>query len=139
MRQILLRAVARLVAWAIGLALADWAVPKFSVSVSGFIVAVVLFSVVQTVLSYFILKLPHGFAALLLGGAGLIMTLVAIMAASALTHGLAIHGVASWLAATLIVWLSTTIGAILLPDVYTRSAEGPFSPAPKVASVPAAQ
>jgi uncharacterized membrane protein YvlD (DUF360 family) len=125
MRRILLRAAARLVAWALGLLLADWAVPDVAVSVSGFVVAVVLFSVVQTTLSYFILKLPHGFAALLLGGAGLIMTLVAMMLAAALTHGLTIGGGASWLAATLVVWLSTTIGAILLPDVYDRSAVRP--------------
>jgi hypothetical protein len=121
MSQILLRFVTRLVAWGIGLLLADWAVPAVSVSVSGFVVAVVLFSVVQTTLSVFILKLPHGFAALLLGGVGLAMTLVAMIVAAVLTQGLTIRGVASWLAATLVVWLSTTIGAILLPDVYARS------------------
>jgi hypothetical protein len=120
MTYFLLRGLARLVAWGVGLLLADWAVPHVSVSVSGFIVAVVVFSVVQTSLSFFILKLPHGFAALLLGGAGLLMTLIAMILASVLTHGLTICGVASWLAATLVVWLSTTIGAILLPDVYSR-------------------
>jgi hypothetical protein len=120
MTYFLLRGLARLVAWGIGLLLADWAVPHVSVSASGFIVAVVVFSVVQTFLSFFILKLPHGFAALLLGSVALAMTLVAMILASVLTHGLAIRGVASWLAATLVVWLSTTIGAILLPDFYSH-------------------
>jgi hypothetical protein len=120
MSYFLLRAVARLVAWAVGLLLADWAVPYVSVSTSGFIVAVVVFSVVQTGLSFFILKLPHGFAALLLGAAALATTLLAMILASALTHRLTIHGFVSWLAAILVVWLSTTIGAILLPDFYGR-------------------
>jgi hypothetical protein len=121
----LLRAVARLVAWGAGLLLAAWAVPCVSVSTSGFIVAVVVFSVVQTGLSFFILKLPHGFAALLLGSAALAMSLIAMILASVLTEGLTIHGAASWLATTLVVWLSTTIGAILLPDVYSRSTVRP--------------
>ena len=120
MRQILLRAVVLLGSWAIGLLVAAWVVPRVSVSVSGFIVAVVLFSVAQAILSLLILKLPHGYASLLLGGAGLVLTLVALSLASVLTHGLTIHGVASWAAATIVVWLVTTVGAISLPEALVR-------------------
>ena len=49
MRQILLRAVLLLGSWAIGLLVAAWVVPGVSLSVSGFIVAVVVFSVAQAV------------------------------------------------------------------------------------------
>jgi hypothetical protein len=122
MRQILLRAVALLGWWAIGLLVAAWVVPGVSVSVSGFIVAVVLFSVGQAILSVFCLKLPHGYASLLLGGTGLALTLVALSLASVLTHGLTIRGVASWAAATVVVWLVTTLGAILLPEALVRGA-----------------
>ena len=117
MRQILLRAVVLLGSWAIGLLVAAWVVPGVSVSVSGFIVAVVLFSVAQATLSLLIVKLPHGYASLLLGGTGLALTLVALILAAALTHGLTIHGIASWVAATIVVWLVTTVGAISLPEV----------------------
>jgi hypothetical protein len=70
----------------------------------------------------FIVKLPRAYASLLLGGAGLVLTLVALMLASALTHGLTIHGAASWVAATVVVWLVTTVGAISLPEVLVRDA-----------------
>jgi hypothetical protein len=124
MRRILLRAVVLLGSWAIGLMVAAWVVPGVSVSASGFIVAVVLFSVAQATLSLLILKLPHGFASLLLGGTGLALTLVALSLTSVLTHGLSIRGFASWVAATVVVWLVTTVGAISLPEVFVRSEVG---------------
>jgi len=124
MRQILVRAVVLLGSWAIGLLLAAWVVPYVSLSVSGFIVAVVVFSVAQAILSLVILKLPHGYASLLLGGTGLALTVVALSLTSVLTHGLTIRGFASWLATTLVVWLVTTIGAVALPDVFARDKAG---------------
>jgi Mycobacterial 4 TMS phage holin, superfamily IV len=120
MRQILLRAVVLLGWWAIGLLVAASIVPGVSVSVSGFIVAVVLFSVGQAIVSLFCLKLPHAYASLLLGGAGLVLTLVALSLASVLTHGLTIDGIASWFATTIVVWLITTVGAISLPAALVR-------------------
>ncbi len=124
MRQILLRTVVVLVSWAIGLVVAAWVVPRVSLSVSGFIVAVVVFSVAQAALSLLILKLPHGHSSLLLGATGLALTIVALILASDLTHGLTIHGFPSWLATTVVVWLVTTIGAISLPDVFARENAG---------------
>jgi hypothetical protein len=55
MRQILLRAAVLLGSWAIGLLVAAWVVPRVSLSMSGFIVAVLVFSVAQAVLSLVIL------------------------------------------------------------------------------------
>ena len=120
MRQSLLRAVVLLVSWAIGLLVAAWVVPGVSLSASGFIVGVVLFSAAQATLSLLIVKLPRAYASLLLGGTGLALTLMALIVASALTHGLTIHGFASWLATTIVVWLVTTVGAISLPEVLVR-------------------
>lgn len=120
MRRILLRAAARLGSWTIGLIVAAWVIPGVSVSASGVVVAVLVFSVAQTTLSVWILKLPHGWAPLLLGSTGLILTFVAMGLAAVLTHGLSILWIISWIAATIVVWLVTTIGAILLPEVYAR-------------------
>jgi Mycobacterial 4 TMS phage holin, superfamily IV len=120
MRQTLLRAVVLLGWWAIGLLVAAWVVPRVSVSASGFIVAVLLFSVAQAILSLVILRLPHGYASLLFGGTGLVLTVLALSLASVLTHGLTIRGIASWIAATVVVWLVTTVGAISLPETLVR-------------------
>jgi hypothetical protein len=125
MTQILVRAVVVMASWAIGLLVAAWVVPGVSVSASGFIVAVALFSIAQALLSVLILNLPHAYASLVLGGAGLVLTVVALGLASAWTDGLSLRDFASWAAATLVVWLVTTIGAICLPEVFARSEVGP--------------
>jgi hypothetical protein len=123
-KQILLRAVLLLGSWAIGLLVAAWIVPGVSVSVPSFIVAVVVFAVAEAILSLFILKLPHQYASVLLGGTGLALTLVALILASVLTHGLTIGRMASWLATTVVVWLVTTIGAITLPELLISDGVG---------------
>jgi hypothetical protein len=64
--------------------------------------------------------LPRAYASLLLGGTGLALTVVALSLASVLTHGFNIRGIASWVAATVVVWLVTTVGAISLPEVLVR-------------------
>lgn len=120
MKQALLRAVVLLVSWSIGLLVAARVVPGVSVSVSGFIVAVVLFSVAQAGLSLWIEKLPRAYASLFLGGTGLALTLVALILSSVITHGIGMRGVESWVATTVVVWLITTIGAISLPAVLDR-------------------
>lgn len=119
MRHILLRAVVLMGAWAIGLLVAARVVPRVSMSLSGFIVAVAVFSVAQAILSLLISKLPHAYSLLLFGGTGLALTVIALGLASALTHGFDIRGAASWVAATVVVWLVTTIGAIL-PELLVR-------------------
>lgn len=114
----ILRTAALLTSWSIGLLAAVWVVPGVWVSVSGFTVAVVVFAVTQAILSVPIMKLPHQYASLLFGGTGLALTIVALILASISTHALRIAGVASWIAATVVVWLVTTIGAIALPDLF---------------------
>ena len=116
MRQLLLRAVVLLASWAIGLLVVAWIVPGVSLSVPGFVVAVVVFAVMQAILSLSILKVPHRYLTLLLGGTGLALTIAALALASTLTHEITIDGMASWLASTVVVWLVTTIGAITLPE-----------------------
>jgi len=120
MTQILPRVVVLLGSWAIGLLVATWVVPGVSLSLSGFVVAVMVFSMAQALLLLLILKLPHAYASLLLGGIGLALTMVALSLASLLTHGLTIRGIASWIAATVVVWLVTTVGAISLPELFAR-------------------
>ena len=124
MRQILLRTAVLLMSWAIGLLIAAWIVPGVSLSVPGFIVAVVVFSVAQAILSLPMLKLPRQYASLLLGGTGLVLTIVALILASVLTHGITIDGMAPWVATTVVVWLVTTIGAITLPELLIRDESG---------------
>jgi len=116
----LLRTVVFLGSSAIGLVVAAWLIPGVSVSVSGFIAAVVIFTVAQAILSPFFLKMASRYATAFLGGIGLASTLAALILASVLTHGLSIRGVGSWVAATVVVWLVTALATLLLPLLILR-------------------
>lgn len=124
MVRLLLRAAVFLGSSAIGLLVAAWLVPGMSVSVSGFVVAVVVFSAAQAVLAPFIAKMASRYASAFLGGIGLASTMVALILASTLTHGLSIRGLGSWVAATVVVWLVTAIATLLLPVLLIRKKTG---------------
>jgi hypothetical protein len=127
MVRLLLRAVVFLGSSAVGLLVAAWLVPGVSVSVSGFITAVVLFAIAQAILSPFILKMASRHASAFLGGIGLVSTLVALILASVLTRGLTIRGLGSWVSATVLVWLVTALATLLLPMLVVRKKVGPPS------------
>ncbi len=127
MVRLLLRAAVFLGSSAIGLLMAAWLVPGVSVSVSGFIVAVVVFSVAQAILSPFIAKIAHRYASAFLGGIGLVSTLIALILASVLTHGLSIRGLGSWVWATVVVWLVTAVATLVLPMLIIGKKAGPPS------------
>jgi hypothetical protein len=96
------------------------AVPGVSVSVSGFITAVVIFTVAQAILSPFFLKMASRYASAFLGGIGLVSTLAALILASVFTNGLSIRGIGSWVAATVLVWLVTALATLLLPMLLLK-------------------
>ncbi|MGW4098290.1 phage holin family protein [Mycobacterium sp. NPDC004974] len=120
MIRFLLRIAIFLGSSAIGLLVAAWLVPGVSVSAWGFITAVVIFAVAQAILSPFFLKMASRYASAFLGGIGLVSTLIALVLASALTHGLSIHGIGSWIAATVVVWLVTAVATVVLPALFIK-------------------
>jgi MFS family permease len=105
---------------AIGLLVASWVVSGVTVRPVGFITAVVIFTVAQAILSPFFLKMANRYASAFLGGIGLVSTLVALILASVLTHGLSIRGLSSWVAATVVVWLVTALATLLLPMLILK-------------------
>ncbi|WP_029108640.1 phage holin family protein [Mycobacterium sp. URHD0025] len=120
MIRFLLRIAIFLGSSAIGLLVAAWLVPGVSVSAWGFITAVVIFAVAQGILSPFFLKMASRYASAFLGGIGLVSTLVALVLASVLTHGLSIRGVGSWIAATVVVWVVTAVATVVLPALLLK-------------------
>ena len=120
MVRLLLRGVVFLASSAIGLLVAAWLIPGVSVTLSGFVVAVAVFSIAQAILSPFIFKMARRYASAFLGGIGLLSTLVALILASVLTHGVSIRGLGSWVAATVVVWLVTAAATLVLPLLVIR-------------------
>lgn len=122
MIRFVVRAAIFLVSAAIGLLVAAGLVDGVDVTPSGFLVAVVLFAVIQSVLSPFIAKVAAKNAAALLGGVGLLSTFVALWLTTLIGDSLTIDGgVATWITTTVIVWLATALATLLLPLVLVRA------------------
>ena len=92
---------------AIGLLAAAWLIPGVSVRASGFITAVVIFTVAQAILSPFFLKMVSRLRVGIPRRYRVVSTLAALILASVFTNALSIRGAGSWVAATVVVWLVT--------------------------------
>lgn len=122
MIRFLVRAAIFLVSAAVGLLVTAWLVDGFEVSAGGFLTAVVLFAVIQSVLAPFIAKVTAQNASALLGGVGLLSTFVALWLTALLGDALTIDGGATtWIAATVIVWLATALATLLLPLILVKA------------------
>ena len=123
MIRLLLRTLIFFVSSAIGLLVADLVLDDFSVTASGFVLVVVVFSLIQSIISPFLLKVAMKSATAFIGGIGLVATFIALFIASVVGDSLTIEGGAStWIAATVIVWLATALATFLLPFVVLKKA-----------------
>jgi hypothetical protein len=120
MLRLLIRTIIFFASSAIGLIVADLVLDDMTVHASGFVLTVVIFAVLQTVISPFIARITAKNATALLGGVGLIATFVALAVAHAVGDSLEISGVATWIAATVIVWLATALATLLIPVILVK-------------------
>jgi len=117
----LVRSLIFLVSAAVGLLVAAWLVDGVAVTAGGFLVAVVLFAVIQSILTPFLAKVTATNASALLGGVGLLSTFVALWLTTLIGDSLTIDGgVSTWLAAIVIVWLATALATLLIPLILVK-------------------
>jgi len=98
-----------------GLVLSEWV----TLNVGGFLVAVLIFTVAQSLLTPFILNIARKYASALLGGIGLVSTLLALWVATLFPGGLAISGL-GWVLAPLLVWIVSALGGWILVGVVIK-------------------
>jgi len=117
----LLSIIAYLIANAVGLLIAAVLLPGFVINPLSFVVAVAIFSLVQTILGPLITKISFKSFPQLMGGIALVTIFVGLFVTEIFIDGMQIGGIANWLAATLLVWLGSLIASILLPlYVFTQ-------------------
>lgn len=114
---------------ALALVITSLILPGFRISASGFLIAIGVFALAQSILTPFIINMARKYAPAVLGGIGLVSTFVALLIASFFPGGLAISGIDTWVLASLIVWLITALGGWLLPLLILRGKLA--DPAPK--------
>lgn len=120
MIRFLIRALIFIVTAALGLLVASWILTDFVLSTSGFIIAVLVFALAQSILAPFVMKMARRYAPALLGGIGLVSTFLALLIASFFPGGITISGIVTWILGTLIVWIVTALGGWVLPLIFLK-------------------
>jgi uncharacterized membrane protein YvlD (DUF360 family) len=113
--RLLVRTLVALLSNAVGLIVAAALLDGMSLNATGFVVAVVIFTVVFALMQPFLVSALRRGPGPVLGGVALIATLVSLVVTELFTDGLSISGVGTWIAATVIVWLASVLAAFLLP------------------------
>jgi putative membrane protein len=113
--RLIVRTVIALASNAVGLLIAAAALDGMTLDVTGFVIAVVVFTIVFAFLQPFLISVLRRSPAPVLGGVALIATLASLIITTLLTDGLSISGVGTWIAATVIVWLGSVLAAFILP------------------------
>ncbi|TIC81513.1 hypothetical protein E8D34_17685 [Nocardioides sp. GY 10113] len=109
------RVLVFLVSSAVGILVATLLLKDMTLDATGFLVVVVVYSVVQAVILPFVTKQAALHASAFLGGTALLATLIALVVATLINDSLMIDGFATWIAATVIVWLVTALATLLVP------------------------
>jgi uncharacterized membrane protein YvlD (DUF360 family) len=115
MIRFLVRTLVLLVANAVGLWIASLVLDGVDLNASGFITAVLIFTVVVALLNPLLERQFRRRQSAALGGVALIATLLSLIITAAISDGLSISGIGTWIAATVIVWLVALLAAFLLP------------------------
>lgn len=112
--------VIELAANAVGLLVAAWLLPGFTISVSGFLWVIAIFTAARFILAPLIFKLSFKYVRAITGGIALVTTFVGLLVTTWLTDGLQIAGFSTWVIATLVVWLFGVIAILVLPLVIFK-------------------
>ena len=102
---------------AVGLIVASLVLDDFEINATGFIVALIIFTVVVALMTPFLASTfrRNQSASAALGGVSLISTFVALVITDVFSDGVEISGIGTWIAATVIVWLGSLIAVFVLP------------------------
>ena len=92
-----------------------------------------IFTASTVILEPLITKIARQNAPYLLGGIALVTTFVGLLVTTLVTDGLSITGIATWVMATLIIWLATVVASLVLPLFLFKEALGKRNKAKEVA------
>lgn len=121
---LLFRALMYLVSAGLGLIVADLVLEGFQIEWDkwwGFVVCIVIFAILQSVLAPWVSRMADRYAPVLMGGIGIFSTLISLVIVVLLPiGGLRIVDLSGWLLGSVIVWLITALGSVLLPLIFLR-------------------
>ncbi|KQW44025.1 hypothetical protein ASC77_21785 [Nocardioides sp. Root1257] len=114
--------VIQLAANALGFVVAAAVLDGFEVSTTGFVVAVLIFTVVYALAQPFLTQMALSKASALRGGVALVATLIGLIVTDLLVDDadFSISGGATWIEATVIVWVVSLLGVLILPLIFVK-------------------
>jgi hypothetical protein len=120
----LIRAVTFIVSAAVGLIIADLFLEGFHIRWGdwwGFVLAVLIFALIQSVLAPLASRLTRRHAPALLGGIGILSTFISIVIVVLIPGaGIGISQPLAWVVAPLIVWIVTAVATWLVPPLFIK-------------------
>ncbi|MHA7306921.1 hypothetical protein ACX80E_17080 [Arthrobacter sp. TMN-49] len=120
MKKLLIGIGVQLGSSAVAIVLAALFLPGLHLRFSGFLTAVIVFTVAQSLLVGLVAKLATKYTPALAGAASLISTFLALVIADFGFGGININGFVTWIFATLIVWAVTALCAVLVPKYILK-------------------
>ena len=113
----LVRTAIVLVGNAFGLIVASLVFDDFEIDVTGFIVSLIIFTVVVALMTPFLESTfrRNRSTSSALGGVALISTFVALLVTDVFSDGVSISGIGTWIGATVVVWLGALLAVFILP------------------------
>ncbi len=121
MVRFLVSTLVSLLASAVGIIVAAAVLEDMTVNSSAFIVAVLIFTLVNALATPFLANVARKGATALLGAVALISTLVSLIVTHAINDGFSIHGLSTWVIAAVIVWLAGLVAAIIIPVLLVKA------------------
>lgn len=115
MIRFIVRTAIVLVANAVGLLVAAALLDGVQLDAGGFVVAVIVFTVVYALMQPFLASQLRRRGSSALGGVSLIASLVGLIVTDIVSDGLSIDGIGAWIGAAVIVWAAALLAAFILP------------------------
>ena len=122
MIRLVVSAALYLVANAVGLLVANALLDDVSIDGAAFLLAVVIFTVVEVVVQPLVTQVAMRHSRALLGSSALIATLIGLVVTTVVSDGLSISGVVAWVLATVIVWAAALVAGLVLPAIFVKKA-----------------
>ena len=113
-------AVVALIADAIGLLVAAALVDGVRIDPLGFVVAVLVFAVVDVLFQPLFRQMAFKRSPALLGSTALVATIVSFVVTATFTDGLSVSGGSAWFFGRLVVWAVALVAELLLPFVIFK-------------------
>lgn len=120
MKKLLIGIGVQLGSSAVAIIVAALILPGFRLQFSGFLTAVIIFTIAQSLLEGVVSRLGNKFAPALIGLASLVSTFLALIVANLFAGGTSIRGFFTWILATVIVWGVTALCAIVVPKYVLK-------------------